>query len=91
VNVKLPAKIGPELEGLATVIPRVMERMAGGGGLGDIGDCINWIICYITCTAEQIWCILTSLPGPTPDIFIELCFVLYGDCFDWCSVVGTAP
>jgi len=88
VSLKMSAKPTNDFEGLGHVMERLAEQQ-GGGIWGDLGDCINWIICYVTCEAGLIWCIFQSIFSKFGDIIYELCFVTNGDCFDWCTFVGT--
>jgi len=91
VRLSLPPKIVPELEGLAQVTQKVVERVAGGDGVGDIGGDIEWILCYIICIIEKIWCIIINSGRPGGDILTQLCFLLSGDCSLYCSYGGGPP
>jgi len=89
VGVSISTKAAPELEGLSKVMEHLAEQQQGDG-TGDVGD-IQWFLCYISCKITEILCILRAIFTPGSDIFILICTGIYGDCFDWCWVVGVPP
>ena len=85
IALAVPPAVAREADGLAQVMQLTLARVAGGVGLGDVIDVIDWLSCYVRCAIELLacWGRQPDIPG-TKDIFDTACWVLWSGCLGLC-------